>query len=206
MEYWHFTGNHLHVTDCSLYSWIKRHNLERECCNKPYNWKIAIRWYFTTRKRFLSKLAYWRPFIFTDWLVTRSSISVFPNVHVIFFFSNTLTALWAGHSSSETLQGQKPKKRRGGEMIILDLLKSIWFWQMQDISKHVLFTNSKFNCLRCYFSLSGYSFILLVYTFNFHLHIKYYTVFSSASSFSTRHFYHWSSSCIFAMKRLKSCV
>lgn len=67
MEYWHFTSNHLHVTDCSLYSWIKRHNLERECCNKPYNWKIAIGWYFTTRKSFLSNLAYWRPFIF-HWL------------------------------------------------------------------------------------------------------------------------------------------
>lgn len=121
-------------------------------------------------------------------------------------FSNTLTDLWAGHSSSKTLQWQEPKKERG-EMIILELLKSIWFWQMQDISKHVLFTNSKFNCLRCYFSLSGYSFILLVYTFNFHLlHIKYYTVFSSTNSFSTHHFYHWSSSCIFAMKRLKSCV
>lgn len=206
MEYWHFTGNHLHVTDCSLYSWIKPHNLERECCNKPYNWKIAIRWYFTTRKGFLSKLAYWRPFIFTDWLVTRSSISVFPNVHVI-FFSNTLTNLWAGHSSSETLQWQEPKKRRRVEMLVLDLLKSDGFWQMQDISKHVLFTNSEFNCLRCYFSLSGYPIILLVYTFNFHLlHIKYFTVFSPTNYFPTRHFYHWSSSCIFAMKRLKSCV
>lgn len=184
MEYGHFTGNHLHITDCSLYSWIKRHNLERESCNKPYNWKIAIRWYFTTRKRFfLSKLAYWWPFIFTDWLVTRSSISVFPNVHVSFFSSNTPTDLGAGHSSSKTLQWQKPRKEEGVDVIILDLFKSD-FWQMQHISKHVLFTNSKFNCLRCYFSLSGYSFILLVYTFNFHLHhIKYYTVFSSTNSF-----------------------
>lgn len=112
MEYWHFTGNHLHVTDCSLYSWIKRHNLERESCNKPYNWKIAIRWYFTTRKSFLSKLAYWRPFIFTDWLVTRSSISVFPNGSRD-LFSSTLKDLWAGHSSSKTLQWQEPKKERG---------------------------------------------------------------------------------------------
>lgn len=161
MEYWHFTGNHLHVTDCSLYSWIKRHNLERESCNKPYNWKIAIRWYFTTRKSFLSKLAYWRPFIF-HWL-TRNQ-----KQHFSFskcsrdLFSNTLTDLWAGHSSSKTLQWQKPKKGEGGKWESL-----IWFWQMQDISKHVLFTNSKFNCLRCYFSLSGYSFILLMYTFNF---------------------------------------
>lgn len=55
MEYWHFTANHLHVTDFSLFSWIKRHNLERESCNKPYNWKIAIRWYFTTRKSFFEQ-------------------------------------------------------------------------------------------------------------------------------------------------------
>lgn len=72
------------------------------------------------------------------------------------------------------------QKEEEGEMMVLDLLKSEGFWQMQDISKHVLFTNSEFNCLRCYFSLSGYSFILLVYTLNFHLlHIKYFTVFLS---------------------------
>lgn len=205
MEYWHFTANHLHVTDCSLYSWIKRHNLERESCNKPYNWKIAIRWYFTTRKSFLSKLAYWRPFIFTDWLRTRSSISVFPNVHMVFFLIHWQIYEQAIHHQKHC-SDRNPKKRGEMEMIILDLLKSVWFWQMQDISKHSLFTNSKFNCLRCYFSLLGYSFILLVYTFNFHLlHIKYYTVYSPTNSFST-YFFHWSSSCIFAMKRLKSCV
>lgn len=113
MEYWHFTGNHLHVMDCSLYSWIKRHNLERECCNKPYNWKIAIRWYFTTRKRFLSKLAYWRPFIFTDWLVTRSSISVFPNVRVIFFFLIHWQLYEQAIHHQKHCSDRNPKKERG---------------------------------------------------------------------------------------------
>lgn len=174
----------------SLYSWIKRHNLERGCCNKPYNWKIAIRWYFTTRKSFfLSKLAYWRPFIFTDWLVNQNQHFSFSKCsRDLFFFLIHWQIYEQAIRHQKHCSDRNPKRRKGGggEMIILDLFKSIWFWQMQDISKHVLFTNSKFNRLRCYFSLSGYSFILLVYTFNFHLlHIKYYTVFSSTSSFST---------------------
>lgn len=129
-----FTGNHLHVTDCSLYSWIKRHNLEREWCNKPYNWKIAIRWYFTTRKSFLSKLAYWRPFIF-HWLTRnqKQHFSFSKCSHVLFFLIHWQIYEQAIHHQKHC-SDRNPKRRRG-EMIILDL------WNQSDFDKCKIFQN-----------------------------------------------------------------
>lgn len=61
----------------------------------------------------------------------------------------------------EVAMTETQRRKKEGMLIILNLLKS-------GLTNARYFKNLyKFSCLRCYFSLSGYSFILLVYTFNF---------------------------------------
>lgn len=102
---------------------------------------------------------------------------------------------------------RNPRRKEGrggvGGLIILDLLKS-------DFDKCKIFQNM--------FSLQiQLSKVLLqsfgVFFHSFGVYIEFSTFFISSNiqlSFppilSTRHFYRWSSSCIFAMKRLKSRV
>lgn len=115
------------------------------------------------------KFAYWQP-LHVRWLTCYSGgafkrlLNGWHNPLSFFVFS------FQTRPSSKTSQWRELKKR---EEIIARENDDGWsfqinlIWQMQSISKHGLFTNVKCNCLRCYFSLSGCSSILLAYTFNF---------------------------------------
>lgn len=91
-----------------------------------------------------------------------------PNVHVMFFFLyiyiyqiHWLIYVQAIHHQRGRSDRIQKKEKREGMLIILNLLKS-------GLTNARYFKSLyKFSCLRCYFSLPCYSFILLVYTFNF---------------------------------------
>lgn len=131
MEYWRFTASYF--TRISLQS-DKATNLEREGCNKPNDWKTAMRWNFTTRNSFflfLSKLAYGRPFTDSQ-----------PEAAFHFFFFNALKVFFSQHAegtsgpSHTTRRHATPSPgRKKGEKGF-----SSQFW---DIPKHLFTVKNK---------------------------------------------------------------
>lgn len=169
-----------------------------------------MRWYFTTRKKFLQQTCIPMAVHF-HWLTQnqKQHFSFSKCSCDLFFFSLFYTDRFMSRpfiikniAVTETQEGKRGGVGWGG-LIILDLLKS-------DFDKCKIFQNM--------FSLQiQLSKVLLqsfgVFFHSFVVYIEFSTFFISSNiqlSFppilSTRHFYRWSSSCIFAMKRLKSRV
>lgn len=164
-----------------------------------------MRWYFTTRKKFLQQTCIPMAVHF-HWLTqNQKQHFTFSKCSCDLFFPSFLH--WQIYEQAihhqKHCRDRNPRRkegRGGGGVIILDLLKS-------DFDKCKIFQNM--------FSLQiQLSKVLLqsfgVFFHSFGVYIEFSTFFISSNiqlSFppilSTRHFYRWSSSCIFAMKRLK---